>query len=262
MTAYGTAPRTVRRAWPAMPGELPISVGLASPLVPRTGDVVSSLRASPTYALAVQVYRVHQRDGAGRCRACGSRQCRSWGHGAAIIAAAGVKRADVDTARCDVRLRRHQRAFPVRGDPPQGVKIARALSRRPCGQSHCRATAATRNLRTSAETAALAKARRPGLARSIDQYPLHGRLFCRCGQRFIPTCSSVSGREYMCLYGCRLWPIDAAAIEQRVYAHITCSLTASGSGRSLRAVTGRPQPFDMHIEVGGTVDDVWFVRRT
>ena len=262
MTAYGTPPPTVRRARLATPGELPISIGLLHPTAHRAGDVLSGLRASPRYALAVQVFRSHQRNGAGRCRSCGDKHCRSRGHGATIIAAAGVNLADVDSARCGVRLRRHQRALPVRGHSPKRVKIARVAARRRCGQPHRRAMMATLGLRTSAEKAPLAKARHRGQARSIDQYPLCGRLFCCCGQRFTPSAANMSGREYMSVCGCRLWPIDAATIEQRVYAHVTGGLPASGSSRLLRLVAAALSRVDMRIEIGGTVDDVRIIYRT
>lgn len=61
---------------------------------------------------------------------------------------------------------------------------------------------------------------------------------------------------------CRLWPIDADAIEQRVYAHATCGTRVSGTNRLSRITTAVLMHFDMRIEVGGTVDDVRFVPRT
>jgi hypothetical protein len=131
MTAYGTPTPTVRPAQHAMPGELPVSVRPVNPVARRASDVVAGLRTSPRFALAVGVYQVHQRDGAGRCRSCGSKSCRSRGHAATIIAAAGVNLADVDMARCGIRLRRHQRAVPVRGASPQRVKIATPLGTTP-----------------------------------------------------------------------------------------------------------------------------------
>jgi hypothetical protein len=264
MTAYGTPTPTVRHAQSTMPGELHGSVEPVNPATPRASDVVAGLRTSPRFALAVDVYQVHQRDGAGRCRSCGSKNCRARGHAATIIAAAGVNLADVDTARCGIRLRRHQRAFPLRGRSPQRVKIARVqsrLSRRLCG-SHRRPAMATRGPRMSAETAALVKARHTQRAGSMDRHPLCGRLFCRCGQRFIPGCSALAGREYMSLCGCRLWPIDAAAIEQRVYAHATGEAPASGSSRSPRLMAAVLSRCDVRIEVGGTLDDIRIMPRT
>src|SRR3954454_5668992 len=120
MTAYGTPTPTVRPTQSVMPGELPVSVRPVNPVAPRASDVVAGLRTSPRFALAVGVYQVHQRDGAGRCRSCGSKNCRSRGHAATIIAAAGVKLAHVDAARCGIRLRRHQGAVLVRGVSPPG----------------------------------------------------------------------------------------------------------------------------------------------
>src|SRR4051794_33441316 len=104
MTAYGTSTPTVRPAQFAMPREFPGSVKPVNAVAPRACDVIAGLRASPRFALAVDVYQGHQRDGAGRCRSCGSKPCRSRGHAATIIAAAGVNLADVDTAHCGLRL--------------------------------------------------------------------------------------------------------------------------------------------------------------
>jgi len=264
MTAYGTPTPTVRRAQHAMPGEQPVSVGPVNPVAPRASDVVAGLRTSPRFALAVGVYQAHQRDSGGRCRSCGSKTCRSRRDAATIIAAAGVNLADVDTARCATRLRRHQRAFPVRGGSPQRVKIARGqsrLSRRLCGPRR-RPAMVTRGLRRSAETVALVQVRRTQGDGSMDRHPLCGRLFCRCGQRFIPGCSALSGREYVSVCGCRLWPIDAAAIEQRVYAHATCGAPASGSRRLTRSMAAVLSRFDGRIEVGGTLDDIRIMPRT
>jgi hypothetical protein len=252
MTAYGTPTPTVRPAQHAMPGEQPASVGPVNPVAPRASEVVSGLRASPRFALAVDVYQAHQRDSAGRCRSCGSKTCRSRRHAATIIAAAGVKLADVDTARCVVRLRRHQRPFPVRGGSFQRVKIARVQSRlsgRPCGP-HRRPAMATRGLHK-------------GRAGSKDRHPLCGRLFCRCGQRFVPGCSALAGREYVSVCGCRLWPIDAAAVERRVYVHMTCAAQESGLSRRLpRSMAAILCHLDVRIEVGGTVDDIRIMPRT
>jgi hypothetical protein len=264
MTAYATPPPTVRRVQPAMPGEQSGSLGPVEPVAPRVDDVVAGLRTSPRFALAVDVYQAHQRDSAGRCRSCGSKTCRSRRHAATIISAAGVNLADVATARCGIRLRRHQRAFPIRGASLHRVTIARVqsrLSRRLC-KSRRRPTMATRGLRTSVETAALVQTRRTQRSDSMDGHPLCGRLFCRCGQQFIPGCSALSGREYVSLCGCRLWPIDAAAIEQRVYAHATCGAPASRSRRLPRLIAAVLSRFDERIEVGGTLDDIRIMPRT
>jgi hypothetical protein len=264
MTAYGTPTPTVRPGQHAMSGEQPVSVGPVNPVAPRASDVVAGLRSSPRFALAVDVYQAHQRDSAGRCRSCGSKTCRSRRHAATIIAAAGVNLADVDTTRCGIRLRRHQRAFPVRGVSPHRVKIARIQSRlsRRLGESHRQPAMATRGLRTSVGTAALLQVRRTQRDGSMDRHPLCGRLFCRCGQRFIPGFSALSGREYVSLCGCRLWPIDAAAIEQRVYAHATCGTPASESRRLPRLMAAVLSRFDERIEVGGTLDDIRINPRT
>ncbi|MEV4706756.1 hypothetical protein [Actinoplanes sp. NPDC049316] len=96
----------------------------------------------------------------------------------------------------------------------------------------------------------------------MGRYPLCGRLFCGCGQRFVPGCSTASGREYVSLCGCRLWPLDAAAIEQRVYAYATCGASASGFSASPALVAAVLGQFDERIEVGGTLDDIRFMPPT
>ncbi len=60
--------------------------------------VISGLRDASMFALAVGVYRRHRRDGGGRCQSCGGAVCRLREHAAAIIEAAGVKPADVETS--------------------------------------------------------------------------------------------------------------------------------------------------------------------
>ncbi|WP_203708048.1 hypothetical protein [Asanoa iriomotensis] len=95
-----------------------------------------------------------------------------------------------------------------------------------------------------------------------SRYPLCGQLFCGCGQRFVPGFNAGSGREYVSFCGCRLWPIDADAIEQRVYVHAVCETPASGFGGPSELVAAVLGQFDGRIEVGGTLDDVRFMPST
>lgn len=97
---------------------------------------------------------------------------------------------------------------------------------------------------------------------SLDSYPLCGRLFCGCGQRFVPGSSTASAREYVSLCGCRLWPINAAAIEQRVYAYATSGSSALRCGAAPEAEVAVLSQFRERIEVGGTLDDIRFMRPT
>ncbi|WP_432832934.1 hypothetical protein [Dactylosporangium sp. CA-092794] len=96
----------------------------------------------------------------------------------------------------------------------------------------------------------------------MDRYPLYGRLFCGCGQRFVPGSSTAPGREYVSLCGCRLWPINAAVIEQRVYAYASSGSSASEFDAAPAVVAAVLSQFGERIEVGGTLDDIRFMRPT
>src|SRR4051812_22332594 len=98
-------------------------------------------------------------------------------------------------------------------------------------------------------------------AESTDSYPLCGLLFCRCGARFCRSSSPASKREYRSACGCRLRPLDADNIERLVRAE-AASLTPSAAtlGRSIKPPEALFHLYS-RIEVGGTVDDVRFVRR-
>ena len=101
-------------------------------------------------------------------------------------------------------------------------------------------------------------------ALSRDAYPLHGWLFCTCGQAFLRSDATGSARKYLSLCGCRLWPIDADVIEQLVYAAVASTGTAAGLLNDSWA--NRPAEvfarLFIRIEMGGTVDDIRFVPRT
>ena len=94
----------------------------------------------------------------------------------------------------------------------------------------------------------------------LDSYPLWGRLYCVCGERFLPSCAADSTREYMSVCGCRLRPIDAAAVEWRVYAQAAHLVPPVSRGRE-RAEESLARLY-ARIEVGGTVDDIRFISRT
>ncbi|MDG4793674.1 hypothetical protein [Micromonospora sp. WMMD1082] len=100
------------------------------------------------------------------------------------------------------------------------------------------------------------------LAAASNPYPLCGWLFCRCGARFCRWGSLDWTREYMALCGCRLRPIDAGAIERRVYADAARLDPALAAGCWTEAPSELLARLYVRIEVGGTVDDVRFVRRT
>jgi hypothetical protein len=283
MTAEGSPKPTVRRDESAEPGLLPSTVAISSPAAPRADEVIRGPRSSSMFGLAVRAYRSHQRDGAGRCRSCMSRTCRSRAHAAAVITAAGVKPADVDApTRCGSHSRRRQqRGAPAGPRSPARVAAVRDVRSRPSPECRgrtrrCGGSAGLRRDQPHGREALLA-ARRPlasaakepsvdselvHLASLINPYPLCGRLFCRCGARFCRWGSPDSTREYMAVCGCRLRPIDADIIERCVYADaarrdpaLTAVVWPNASAEVLARLYTR-------IEVGGTVDDVRFVPRT
>lgn len=98
-----------------------------------------------------------------------------------------------------------------------------------------------------------------GMACSLDSYPLCGRLYCVCGERFFPSKAADSTRKYISVCGCRLRPIDAATVERRVYTQAAHLVPPRATGRWYwRAEKSLAQLY-ARIEVGGTVDDVRFV---
>lgn len=92
-------------------------------------------------------------------------------------------------------------------------------------------------------------------------YPLCGLLFCRCGVRFCRSSSPASKREYLSVCGCRLRPLDADNIERLVRAEAASHTPGPAApGRSIKPPEALFHLYS-RIEVGGTVDDVRFVRR-
>jgi len=99
------------------------------------------------------------------------------------------------------------------------------------------------------------------VAGSTGSYPLCGLLFCRCGARFCRSCSPASKREYRSVCGCRLRPLDADNIERLVR---TAAVSRAPGAATLGGSMKPPEAlFHLYsrIEVGGTVDDMRFVRR-
>jgi hypothetical protein len=98
-------------------------------------------------------------------------------------------------------------------------------------------------------------------AGSTGSYPLCGLLFCRCGARFCRSSSPASKREYLSVCGCRLRPLDADSIERLVCAEAMSRTPGPATlGRSVKPPEALFRLY-YRIEVGGTVDDVRFVRR-
>jgi len=277
MTADGSPTPTVRRRPLAALGEVPLPVASVGSIAPGANPVVRGLESSRMFGLAVRVYRSHERDSAGRCRSCPGRMCRTRAHAAAIIAAAGVDPAAFDAGpRCGVtgptiaggrsplwgngaRVVRSRLAPVSRGRTRLVPRSAGTRREWP----HSRDVAvAVRPARVSTATTVSVHSELVHLARSSNPYPLCGLLFCRCGVAFRPWGSPEAKREYMAWCGCRLRPVDAGAIERRVYADAARlrpdGVTDGGAHPDVEVLTG----LYARIEVGGMVDDVRFVPRT
>jgi len=113
-----------------------------------------------------------------------------------------------------------------------------------------------------AQAGATACDRAEGFAASVlpfDAYPLCGLMFCCCGQPFLPSGWTEGTRTYLSLCGCRLRPIEAASVEQRV--------KAAAELPPVPSPVGAPDWAALHgmfarVEVGGTVEDLRLVHRT
>lgn len=282
MTATGSPTPTVRRGRLGTHGAAPFAVTYRQSPAPRADAVLCGLQCSPMFSLAVQVYRRHQRDSAGQCRSCASQGCRSRVHAATVIAAAGVSPADFDVpARCGLRRPGGQRRLTTAHGSPVRVTVARGVRSRPSPECRgrtrpCGSSGKSRRDRPHGREVLKAGRRPPAtlatdvsacidlvrLACSTDAYPLRGLLFCRCGARFCRWGSPGTTREYMTVCGCRLRPIDADTIERRVYADAARLVPALAAGRWCEPPAEALARLYARIEVGGTVDDVRFVRRT
>ncbi len=216
---------------------------------PTEGVVVSALRCSRTFALAVDVYQRHRRDAGGRCQTCTTTTCRSRAQAATTIEAAGENPADFDMP---VHVRPGQRRRPLLLD----VRPRSASA----GRSRTRPLTPTTEASRPRTPVALAKGTTMPI-HVVDSmpFPLRGLLYCACGQPFSPSGWTEDTRTYLSLCGCRLRPIDANAVERRVHAEaelISASSTVDGfSGVALARLYSR-------IEVGGTVEDIRLLRRT
>lgn len=98
---------------------------------------------------------------------------------------------------------------------------------------------------------------------STEDFPLRGLLVCAtrgCRQRLYPQPSVGGPRAYRNSCGCRMRPIDAATIEQRVFEEVALRVPAllAPDPVPCRAVY---QKLLAEVAVGGTVDDVRLVWR-
>ena len=98
-----------------------------------------------------------------------------------------------------------------------------------------------------------------GTVPSLDSYPLRGLLYCTCGQPFYPWGWSEDARTYLSLCGCRMRPVDATTIEQRVQAQVAATTSTSLVGSDVCAAVSIRRVVD-RIEVGGTIDDLRLLR--
>lgn len=100
-------------------------------------------------------------------------------------------------------------------------------------------------------------------ALSIEDFPLRGLLVCAtpsCRQKLYPLPSAGEPRAYRNSCGCRMRPLDAATIEQRVFevvAHRVPALAPTDPA-PCHAVY---RTLLVEVAVGGTVDDVRLVWR-
>lgn len=224
------------------------------------GVVASELRHSRMFLLAVEVYRAHARDGAGRCRSCGVGQCRSRVHAATIIDAAGASPAAFELSTHRPPRRRGLLARRVAITTGGGE---RRPAPAPDGGRWTRRPAMPRDVPHRRPSAVW----RPGLGMGssvtafvppLDSYLLRGLLYCVCGQPFFPLGSTNADRSYRSLCGCRLWPLEANDIECRARAEAELV-------DGMPAMNGRTAELArlfVRIEVGGTADMVRFQRRT
>lgn len=130
MTANGTPATIIRRYRLNVPDPAASGTDGIRPAKAHADAVVSGLRCTPMFALAVDVFRQHRRDGGGRCRSCGNAVCRTRRHAATIIEAAGVNPADFDAPSQRKPWRRDGlSAPPSHSQPP--ARVRRHSLRRP-----------------------------------------------------------------------------------------------------------------------------------
>lgn len=102
----------------------------------------------------------------------------------------------------------------------------------------------------------------PSAPAEEDPYLLRGMLRCAgCGNEVFPEQILGAPRRYACRSGCRMVPLPAEALEERVW-RTACRLGASRTARSAAATRAAliGQTFS-RITVGGTVSDLRVVLR-
>jgi hypothetical protein len=96
-----------------------------------------------------------------------------------------------------------------------------------------------------------------------DPYLLRGMLRCAgCGDAVLPLTTVGGPRRYACRFGCRMVPLSAEALEERVWRE-TCRIAperAAAASRFARA--GLIGEVFRSITVGGGVTDLTYARRT
>jgi hypothetical protein len=189
MTADESPVGKPRRAGLAVPGAETVGHAVA----PQADAVARGLRTSPTFWLVGQVYPLHRREGTGRCRSCASGICRSLGHAAVIIAAAGVGPADVDAPTgCGHRPRRKQGDVRRRRTSLARVNGVHVGPSRPSPECHDRnrprGLSVRRPHRRGDEiVGALLPNTDVDVPCLADPFPLQGSLFCACGTALFPV---------------------------------------------------------------------------
>lgn len=247
---------------------LPVRLGIARARTvaaghEAAGDVVASeLPRSRVFTPAVGAYRRHRRDAGSQCQSCGTTKCRSRRHTASITEAAGENPMRIDLPGPCVN----------RATAPRGVHRSQGNPRRPAATAPVSRGRTTNRpgvppLTRPANMGHVAEGhgmRTPVIDPSwhLDSFPLHGLLYCACGQPFCPSGWSGCRRAYLSVCGCRLRPIDADTIERRLQREaerVDTSSAAPAAAAQLDPETY--QELFARVEVGGTVDDIRIVRR-
>lgn len=98
---------------------------------------------------------------------------------------------------------------------------------------------------------------------SLADYPLRGLLVCAtptCRQQLYPLLTASEARAYRNSCGCRMRPVDAEAIERRVFEAVAIRVPAlpPTDPAACHAVY---RTLLIEVTVGGTVDDVQLAWR-
>jgi hypothetical protein len=97
---------------------------------------------------------------------------------------------------------------------------------------------------------------------ATDQFGLRGLVRCTCGLALQPLQLADESPAYRSPCGCRLWAVDAAAIEHRVYAAAKRMAPRLVPGLPADGCAGELPRLLVYVMVGGTIDDLTFVWRT